>query len=87
MFSDERAGIVVADRGKPGGSKFRHIIEEHDRLRRVRDAQDKILSEYRFGVKAEHEVQTDPLVMRSMIPNGTKWVATKAGYQKMPCRL
>jgi hypothetical protein len=35
LFADNRAGVVIADRGKPGGSKFRHLIEEHDRLRRV----------------------------------------------------
>jgi hypothetical protein len=46
LFGDERAGIVIADRGLSGGSKFRYIIEEHDRLRRVREAQDKLLTEY-----------------------------------------
>jgi len=38
LFNDERAGVVIADRGLTGGSKFRYIIEEHDRLRRVKDA-------------------------------------------------
>ena len=36
LYNDNRAGIVVADRGKDGGSKFRHIIEEHERLRRAK---------------------------------------------------
>jgi len=46
LFNDERAGVVIADRGLPGGSKFRYIIEEHERLRRIKEAQDKLLNEY-----------------------------------------
>jgi hypothetical protein len=36
LFNDERAGVVVADRGLPGGGQYRHLIEEHERLRRVK---------------------------------------------------
>lgn len=43
LFNDERAGVIVADRGLPGGSKYRHLITEHDRLRRVRLAQEQLL--------------------------------------------
>lgn len=38
LFADSRAGVVIADRGPEGGSELRHIIQEHDRLRRVRAA-------------------------------------------------
>lgn len=78
---------MIADRGLAGGSKFRYIIEEHDRLRRVKEAQEKLLSEYQYNKKAEREIQTDPMNTKSMIPNGMKWVATRTGYAKQPCRL
>ena len=38
LFADSRAGVIIADRGNDGGSKYRHIIQEHERLRRVRTA-------------------------------------------------
>ena len=56
LFADTRAGVVIADRGKPGGSKFRHLIEEHDRLRRVQQAQNKLLEYYQFDNKNEREI-------------------------------
>ena len=56
LFNDERAGIVIADRGLSGGSKFRYIIEEHDRLRRVKEAQEKLLSDYQYNKKMEREI-------------------------------
>ena len=42
LFDDLRSNVVIADRGKPGGSRYRYIIEEHERLRRVKLAQDKL---------------------------------------------
>jgi len=71
---------VIADRGQAGGSKFRHLIEEHDRLRRVQQAQNKLLDYYQYDNKNEREIQTDPLNNKPLVPNATKWVATKGGY-------
>ena len=42
LFDDKRSNVVIADRGKPGGSKYRYLIEEHERLRRVKMAQSKL---------------------------------------------
>lgn len=44
LFNDARAGIVVTSRSKEGGSKLRHIIMEHERLRRAKAIQDKLIN-------------------------------------------
>jgi len=44
LFNDKRAGIIVADNGLPHGSKYRHLIIEHDRLRRVKYVQERMLA-------------------------------------------
>jgi len=41
-----------------------------------------LLNEYQYNKKDEREMQTDPMNTTSMIPNGTKWVATRTGYAK-----
>lgn len=46
LFDDQRSNVVIADRGKPGGSRYRHIIEEHERLRRIKLAQDKLKEKF-----------------------------------------
>lgn len=38
LFQDQRAGVVIRNNGLDGGSSYRHIIKEHERLRRVRVA-------------------------------------------------
>ena len=36
---------MIADRGAEASSKYWHIIQEHDRLRRVKNAQKKLLKD------------------------------------------
>jgi len=72
---------VVADRGLAGGSKYRYLIEEHDRLRRVRIAQEELLNPNKKGIDggAQTEVSDGKPIMLSSF----KWVATKKGYTKV----
>jgi len=72
---------VVADRGLAGGSKYRYLIEEHDRLRRVRIAQEELLNPHRqpkVDGGAQTEASNKPIMLESF-----KWVATKEGYDKV----
>lgn len=79
MFADLRAGVVIADRGPEGGSDFRHIIEEHERLRRVRVAQDKLMRDTR----QEHtKLGWCNFPEKPKVALVDKWVATKGGYVK-----
>lgn len=43
LFQDDRAAVIIANRGAEASSKFWPIIQEHDRLRRVKNAQQKLL--------------------------------------------
>ena len=71
---------MIAERGPEGGSDIRHIILEHERLRRVRAAQDKLMRDTRH----EHTKQGwCNFPEKPKVALVDKWVANKSGYVKV----
>jgi transcriptional regulator of acetoin/glycerol metabolism len=82
MFNDKNAGIVIAEHGVDGHSKFKHIIDEHDRLRRVKYAQEKMLEEEERR-KKEAKPMEEFFEPRKTHTKTFKWVAMADGYQRV----
>jgi hypothetical protein len=69
---------VIAERAQEGCSKFWYIIKEHDRLRRVKMAQQRLLQQMALVKPESPKHAVKPL----RVAKEDKWVANKRGYLK-----